>query len=210
MHSLSATQTLVAAVTSDYSAAVSVTVYPPPPAAPTIGASTTATTSTSLTLSGSGVTGDTITLYDGTTAIATTTVVNGSWSLTPTGLALGAHTFSATQTDPVWNFTSVKSSTVTVTIYAPPPTPVVSTIAIGSVNHSAANVTFTGTGVAGHTITLYDGSTVVGTVTVATNGTWTLTVKLASGTHTITATDTQIAGVTSAPTAPVSVVVPSH
>ncbi|HVN60288.1 MAG TPA: Ig-like domain-containing protein, partial [Gaiellaceae bacterium] len=211
MHSLSATQTLVAAVTSDYSAAVSVTVYPPPPAAPTIGASTTATTSTSVTLSGSGVTGDTITLYDGTTAIATTTVVNGSWTLTPTGLALGAHTFSATQTDPVWNFTSVKSSTVTVTIYAPPPPPVINAgPAIGTVIHSAANVTFTGTGVAGHTITLYDGTTNVGTVTVASNGTWTLTVKLASGTHTITATDTQTAGVTSAPSAAVTVVVPSH
>jgi hypothetical protein len=64
--------------------------------------------------------------------------------------------------------------------------------------------------VAGETITLYDGSTQVGTATVATNGTWTLTVKLAAGTHTMTATQTLTAGVTSAAEAPVTVVVPSH
>jgi len=212
VHSLSATQTLVAAVTSSSSNVVSVTVYPPPPAAPTIGASASATTSTSVTLSGSGVAGDTVTLYDGTLAIGTTTVAsNGSWTLTPTGLALGAHAFSATQTDPVWNFTSVKSSTVTVTIYPPQPPPVINANpAIGTVSHSAANVTFTGTGVAGETITLYDGTTNVGTVTVASNGTWTLTVKLATGTHTITATQTLVAGVTSPASNTVTVTVPSH
>jgi large repetitive protein len=210
VHSLTATQSLVAGVTSAASTAVSVTVYPPPPAAPSIGASATATTSSSVTLSGSGVAGNTITLYDGTTAIGTVTVAsNGSWSLIAT-LALGAHTVSATQTDPVWGFTSVKSSTVTVTVYAPPPPPVISSFAVGAVSHSSANVTFSGTGVAGETITLYDGSTNVGTVAVASNGTWTLTVKLASGTHTMTATQTLTAGVTSVACAPVTVVVPSH
>ena len=126
IHSLTATQTLVAAVTSGASNAWSVTVYPPPPAAPSISAPASATTSTSVTLSGSGVAGDTVTLYDGANVIGTALVAaNGSWTLTPTALSLTAHTFSATQTDPTWGFTSVKSTTVTVTIYAPPPTPVI-------------------------------------------------------------------------------------
>jgi large repetitive protein len=210
VHSLTATQTLVAAVTSTASAAVSVTVYPPPPAAPTIGASATATTSSSVTLSGSGVAGDTITVYDGTTVIGTTTVgAGGSWTL-PASLVIGAHALSATQADPVWHLTSVKSSTVTVTVYAPPPPPLISSVAVGTVSHSSANVTLSGTGVAGETITIYDGSANVGTVTVAANGTWTRTVNLASGTHTITATQTLTAGVTGAASAPLTVVVPAH
>jgi hypothetical protein len=49
-----------------------------------------------------------------------------------------------------------------------------------------------------------------GAGTVAGNGTWTLSVKLAPGTHTITATETLTAGVTSAASNTVTVVVPSH
>ena len=151
-----------------------------------------------------------VTLYDGTTAIGTVTVAaNGTWSLVAT-LALGAHVLSATQTDAVWGFTSVKSSTVTVTVYAPPPPPVISSFTTPAPTHTTTNVTFSGTGVAGETITLYDGSTAVGTATVASNGKWTLTVKLAAGTHTMTATQTLVAGVTSAASAAVTVVVPSH
>jgi hypothetical protein len=55
-----------------------------------------------------------------------------------------------------------------------------------------------------------DGSTVVGTATVAANGTWSLKVNLASGSHTLTATQTLTAGVTSAASAAWVVTVPSH
>jgi hypothetical protein len=42
------------------------------------------------------------------------------------------------------------------------------------------------------------------------NGSWTLSVKLAAGTHTVTATGTLTAGVTTAASNTVTVGVPSH
>ena len=210
VHSLTATQTLIAAVTSDPSAAASVTVLPPNPAAPTVSAPASATMSTAQTLSGTGVAGDQITLYDGATAIGTTIVAsNGTWSLGVT-LAIGAHTLSATQTDTNWNLTSVFSSTVSVTVYAQPSPPAITSASVGSVSHSSATVVVGGTGTAGETITVYDGSTVIGTATVAGNGSWTLSVHLASGSHSLTATQTLVAGVTSNASAAFAVTVPSH
>ena len=210
IHSLTATQTLVAAVTSNPSAAASVTVMPPNPAAPTISAPVTATMSTSVVLNGTGVAGNLVTVYDGTAAIATTTIAaDGTWTLMPT-LALGAHTLTATQTDQTWNLVSVKSSSVTVTVYAQPPAPVITSVSTPAQTKTTTPVTVKGTGVAGETITLYDGSTAVGTATVNSSGTWQLTVSLASGTHTLTATQTLTAGVTSTASAAVSVTVPAH
>ncbi len=210
VHTLTATQTLTAGVTSDPSAAAAVTVYPPPPAPPAISSPAPATISSSVTLSGSGAAGDLVTLYDGGLAVGTVTVAsNGSWSLAVT-LALGAHTLSATQTDPVWGFTSTASSNVVVTVYAQPAPPVIASATVGSVSHGSAYVTVGGTGTAGETITLYDGSTAVGTATVGSNGTWSLTQRLSSGSHTLTATQTLTAGVTSAASAAWVVTVPSH
>ncbi len=47
---------------------------PPNPAAPTISAPVTATMFLSATLNGTGVAGNLVTLYDGTTAVGTTTI----------------------------------------------------------------------------------------------------------------------------------------
>jgi len=197
-------------VTSNPSAAASVTVYPPPPVAPTISAPAPATISSSVTLSGNGVAGDLVTLYDGSTAIGTVTVAaNGTWSKTVT-VGLGAHAISATQTDPVWGFVSLLSSTVSVTVYAQPAPPVISSASVGSVSHGSAQVTVAGTGVAGETIMLYVGSWAVGAVTVAANGTWSLKVTLSSGSHSVTATQTLTTGVTSNASSAWNVTVPSH
>ena len=210
VHSLTATQTLIAAVTSDPSAAWSVTVLPPNPPAPTISAPAPATISPSQTLSGTGVAGDTVMLYDGSTAIGTTTVAaDGSWSVAVT-LSLGGHLLSATQTDTIWNLTSVLSASFSVTVYTQPAPPVVSSASVGSVSHGSATVTVGGSGTAGETITLYDGSTVIGTATVASNGTWSLSVRLGSGSHSLTATQTLTAGVTSLASAAFAVTVPAH
>lgn len=111
---------------------------------------------------------------------------------------------------PVWGFTNTASSSVVVTVYAQPAPPAIVSASVGSVSHSSASVTVGGTGTAGETITLYDGSTVVGTATVAANGTWSLRVTMASGSHTLTATQTLTAGVTSAASAAWVVTVPSH
>ena len=167
----------------------------------------TATMFTSVLLNGTGVAGELVTIYDGATQIATTTVAsNGTWTYTAT-LALGAHTLTATQTDTTWNLTSVKSSSVAVTVYAQPAAPVITSVSAPARTTTTTPVTVKGTGVAGETITLYDGSTVLGTATVASNGTWQLTVNLGVGVHSLTATQTLIAAVTSAPSAAASVTV---
>jgi hypothetical protein len=104
--------------------------------------------------------------------------------------------------------TSNASASASVTVYPPPPVaPTISSPAPATIFSS---VTLTGSGVAGDLITLYDGGTAIGTATVASNGTWTLTVKLSSGSHMLTATQTLTAGVTSAASSAVVVTVPSH
>ena len=72
-------------------------------------------------------------------------------------------------------------------------------------------MTINGTGVAGDTVTVYDGSTVVGTDDrrherhLAAEAR-----RMASGSHTLTATQTLVAGVTSNASAAVTVTVPAH
>lgn len=72
-------------------------------------------------------------------------------------------------------------------------------------------LTVSGTGDAGDTIKLYDGTTLVGTATVASDGTWTIVVALGVGTHNLTATQTvnalPHAGLTSAASKAVKVTV---
>ena len=132
---------------------------------------------------------------------------DGSWTVAVGLVGLGLHTITATQTDPTWNLVSVASSAVSITLYAQPVPPVITSTAVGSVSHGSAQVTVNGTGISGETITLYDGSTVVGTVTVGSGGTWQLKVSMATGTHTLTATQTLTAGVTSLASAAVVVTV---
>ena len=72
-------------------------------------------------------------------------------------------------------------------------------------------VTVGGTGDAGDLVTLYDGSTAIGTATVGADGTWSLTISLAVGTHTLTARQTvreiPHAGLTSSPSSSVKLTV---
>ena len=55
---------------------------------------------------------------------------------------------------------------------------------------SGPTVTITGLGEAGNTLRLFNGTVQIGTVTVAANGTWSITVALAIGTHRLTARQT--------------------
>ena len=70
---------------------------------------------------------------------------------------------TATQTDTTWNLVSVKSSSVTVTVYAQPAAPVITFVSTPAQTKTTTQVTVKGTGISGETITLYDGSTQVGT-----------------------------------------------
>lgn len=146
-----------------------------------VGASSDDTTPT---LSGTGGTpGQTITVYDGTTLLGTTTVnADGSWSFTPTALTQGGHALRVTTKDgagPESAFSPVFTLTVDTTAPAAPVTPTLTdnqgsvTGPIGGGGSTDDRTpTFTGTGTPGDTITLTDGSnpgTVIGTTTVGPN-----------------------------------------
>ncbi|MBV9432191.1 MAG: phosphoesterase, partial [Hyphomicrobiales bacterium] len=80
---------------------VSPTTPPPPPVAPSITApanGSTITTTADPTISGSGISGDTVTVSIDGTSVGTTTVASSSWSFTPTtALSNASHSVTATQ-----------------------------------------------------------------------------------------------------------------
>ncbi|WP_186804175.1 Ig-like domain-containing protein, partial [Salmonella enterica] len=166
------------------------------------------------TLNGRGEAGATINVYlDGNPASIGTTTVNsdGTWSFTPqTPLANGSHTFTLSATDPAGNSSSVSSGFVLTIDATPPAAPVIASVADntapvtgivpngGSTNETRP--TLSGTGEAGATISIYNGSALVGTAQVQANGSWSFTpsTSLGAGVWNLTATATDAAGNTSA------------
>jgi hypothetical protein len=205
-HSLTATQALNGA-TSVASNAVAVTITTSGPVAPALTSPSSGYTSTntSLTVGGTGTAGDAVQLYDGGSALggATGTVAgNGTFSIT-VSLAVGAHSLTATQS--LNSATSAASNAVAVTI-----DPTAPALTSPSSGYTSTNTSLTvgGTGTAGDSVQLYDGGSALGgaTATVAGNGTFTITVTLAVGTHSLTATQA-LNGATSAASNAVVVIV---
>ena len=129
---------------------------------------------------------------DGSPLAATaTTNAQGVWTFTPSGLADGSHTIVASQTD---SFGNTGSASLTFTLDTTAPS-IAITSAGGPTNQ--ANQTITGTvdvADAGTTVTIFDGTTAVGTAIVQSNGSWTSTVTLSSGSNALTAQVTDLAG----------------
>ncbi|HAD5448844.1 TPA_asm: BapA prefix-like domain-containing protein [Salmonella enterica subsp. enterica serovar Typhi str. CT18] len=166
------------------------------------------------TLNGRGEAGATINVYlDGNPASIGTTTVNsdGTWSFTPqTPLANGSHTFTLSATDPAGNSSAVSSGFVLTIDTTPPAAPVIASVADntapvtgivpngGSTNETRP--TLSGTGEAGTTISIYNGSALVGTAQVQANGSrsFTPSTSLGAGVWNLTATATDAAGNTSA------------
>ncbi|EAY0640659.1 BapA prefix-like domain-containing protein [Salmonella enterica] len=166
------------------------------------------------TLNGRGEAGATINVYlDGNSASIGTTTVNsdGTWSFTPqTPLANGNHTLTLSATDPAGNSSAVSSGFMLTIDATPPAAPVIASVADntapvtgivpngGSTNETRP--TLSGTGEAGSTISIYNGSTLVGTAQVQANGSWSFTpsTSLGAGIWNLTATATDAAGNTSA------------
>ncbi|CDZ76026.1 Exoglucanase B precursor [Legionella massiliensis] len=172
------------------------------------------TNDTTPTLTGTAEAGTTISIFDGGIQIGSTTANGlGAWSFTPsTPLSNGAHSLTVTATDTAGNVstpTAAFSFTVdTVTPVVPVLTSVTDDVAPitgailagGTTNDSRP--TLTGTAEAGTTISILDGSTLLGTTIVDGSGNWSFTPNpLFDGTHSLTATATDAAGNVSIPTA---------
>ena len=116
-------------------------------------------------------------------------------------------TYRCVVTNSAGSVTSTSATlTVTVTpvVVVVPPTPAAPTVS----GEGTATPTLSGTSVAGATITIYDGATLLGTVTANSSGAWTFAPTLTAGMYQITTTASNSAG-TSAASPAVTVVIPS-
>ena len=152
------------------------------------------------TISGTGVSGDTVDLTisngNGNPTLVAAPVTNGVWNYTPaTALPDGNYAVFASQRSPSGTGSSPQvADGFTVDTTAP-------TVAItspgGSTNQATQTITGTvDTADAGTTVSLFDngGKTVVGTGVVQQNGTWTASVTLVQGSNALVAEDTDAAG----------------
>ncbi|WP_261527979.1 Ig-like domain-containing protein [Burkholderia multivorans] len=206
-HSLTVTATDASGNVSTPSAAFDLTVDTTAPSAPTVNP----TDGTSL--SGTAEAGATIlidTNGDGTPDATVTADPTGAWTYTPsTPLPLGTQ-IGVTASDAAGNTSPSASVTVTGDVTAPA-APVIAGVTddVGSVTGAIVSggstddttPTLTGTAEAGSTISVYDGTTLLGTTTADASGNWSFTpaTALGEGAHSLTVTATDSSGNVSTP-----------
>jgi Bacterial Ig-like domain len=146
-------------------------------------------------LTGTADPNSTVKISEGSTMLGTTTAnANGVWSFTPTSLAQGLQTITASETNAA-GLTGYSFLTFT---YKTAPKV---TIALADDTSGGNNITsddaLTGTADPNATVKISEGSTVLGTTTANASGVWSFTpTGLVSGLQTITASETNAAGLT--------------
>ena len=186
------------------SAALNVTVDTVAPATPTVAsfspdsgkAGDGITNANHISLAGTAAAGSTVEVFDGATQIGTATAnASGAWTFATGTLADGSHAFTTKAMDTAGNLSAASAAlNVTVDTVAPGAPVLVS-------DNSAANnsVNVTGTAEAGSKVSLYEGTTLLGTGVANSSGNWTInTGSLSAGAHDFTATATDAAGNVSA------------
>ncbi|MEW4955125.1 Ig-like domain-containing protein, partial [Enterobacter cloacae subsp. cloacae] len=233
-HSFTAQATDAAGNTSAPSATFNLTIDTTPPAQPVlssivddVGNAATPVANGGLTndaqptLTGTAEAGATVKIFDNGVQIGSVVATGGNWSFTPSpALSDGQHSLTFTATDAAGNASAPTTGYVINVDATAPAAPVISAIVddVGSVTgpvtgNNPTNDTrpaLSGTAEANATVRIYDGSTLVGTVTADANGNWTLaqtTTTLTEGSHSFTATATDAAGNTSAPSTVTTILV---
>ena len=181
--------------TTNSSSPVTIIVLPAPP---TLQAP--AKSAPAVAFSGSGAAGAQVNvLTNGVLAVSLTNNSSGNYSGSVI-LPDGANSLSATET--VNGLTSGPSAAVWVTVVTVP-VPDILTPTNGLTTNNGS-LTVTGTGVAGATVSVYDGANVLGTAVVSSARKFSRAVKLSNGAHELRATQTA-GGISSLPSAAVSV-----
>jgi large repetitive protein len=163
------------------------------PSAPTVNPANASAT----TLSGTGEAGATVTVKapNGSTVCTAVVDASGNWSCPVSGLTNG-QVLTVTQADPAGNVSAPTTITVTNTPdTVAPSAPLISVPASNSTTTST-QPNIGGNGEPNATLTVKDGTTLIGTTTVLADGSWTLTPAspLSQGSHTITATQADPSG----------------
>ncbi|MCK7453679.1 BapA/Bap/LapF family large adhesin [Enterobacter chengduensis] len=233
-HSFTAQATDAAGNTSASSTSFSLTVDITPPAlpvltsilddvgnAPTPVANGGFTNDAQPTITGTAEAGSTVKIFDNGVQIGSVTATGGAWSYTPSpALSNGPHTLTFTATDAVGNASAPTAGYVINVDTVAPGAPVITSVIddVGSVTGPVTGTnptndtrpTLNGTAEANATVRIYDGITLVGTVTADGSGNWTLpqtTLPLTEGTHNFTVTATDAAGNTSVASAVTTIIV---
>ncbi|WP_064576012.1 Ig-like domain-containing protein [Cupriavidus gilardii] len=181
------------------------TVDAQPPATPTVNPTN------GTTLSGTAEAGSTVGIDlngDGSPDATVTTDGGGNWTYTPTSPLPDGTTVTVTATDPAGNTSGPATTTVDA---AAPAAPAISGVTDdtdpvsgpltsgGSTNDTTP--TIAGTAEANSTVQIFNGATLLGTVTADGSGNWTFTptTPLADGSYSLTATATDAVGNVSGP-----------
>ncbi len=219
VHAIKVRASDAAGNTSTFTQPLSVTIDTTAPAVPSVpdlaavsdsGVSNTdnITSVTTPIFNGKGAVGSTVTLYDGATVIGTAKAdATGNWSIKSSLLSAGVHAIKAQASDTAGNasaFTQSLSVTIDTTAPAAPTVPNLAAASDSGVSNTdnITNVTtpiFNGKGDVGSKVTLYDGSTAVGTTRADALGNWSVKSSLLSaGVHAIKARASDTAGNASA------------
>jgi autotransporter passenger strand-loop-strand repeat protein len=160
------------------------------------------TTMPTTIISGLAVT-DSIVLSDLTYATSDTVSVSGD-SVTVTGGGVSDTLTIAGAANDTFVLNSATGGGTSITVTDPAPT-----IMTGSEITNTPAPVISGNGEDGDTVTLFDGSTIIGTGTVGANGAWSITpsIALTDGLNAITATQTDVAGNPSVASGPVNMFV---
>ncbi len=172
------------------------------------------TNDNTLTLTGTAEANSTVKVFDGATLLGSVSADGtGAWTYTTAALANGAHSLTATATDAAGN-TGTASAALSVTIDTTAPVaPSIASFSTdsGTVGDGITNdntLTLTGTAEANSTVKVFDGATLLGSVTASGTGAWTYTTAaLANGAHSLTATATDAAGNTGTASAALNVTI---
>ncbi|QHS58617.1 Ig-like domain-containing protein [Chitinophaga agri] len=188
------TATDAAGNTSTKSNALNFSVDTQAPAVPTLITAATLTTNRTPTVTGKTDANTAVTIYKDGTAVGTVTS-NGSGDYTYTftpALPDATYVITATAADAVGNV-SAASTPLSITVDATAPAPPVITTSKVVTNNNTP--TITGTAEANSVVTIYRGTTAVGTVTATAGGTFTYTfATLADAVYAVSATARDAAG----------------
>lgn len=191
------------------------------PAAPTVNLATTSDTGASdtddvtsddtPTFNGSAEANSTVKVYKGTTLLGTTTATStGTWSFTAAALTDGTYSITATATDAAGNTSAATAVLSLVIDTAAPAAPEITSPANNS-RHNTATITLSGLAERDSTVEIFEGTTSKGSTTAILNGSWSKDLAaVADGSHSYTATATDLAGNTSAVSAALTVIVDTN
>lgn len=154
-----------------------------------------------VTITGRAEASTTVRVDEGLTPIGTTVAaLNGAWSIA-LPFSEGLHAVRATAIDGAGNTSPASDARAFHVDLTPPGTPVIASPPEGSGFIDRA-IFIAGTAEAMTQVTVMEGTTTIGSAPADHNGNWSFTKTLANGTHTITATATDLAGNASAATGP--------